>query len=351
VTEIQIGSRKIGRGHPTFIIAEISANHNKSIDIARETILAAAAAGADAIKLQTYRPDTITFPSESRPFRIADGTVWDGRTLFDLYEEGQTPWEWHEELFRFARQQGLEAFSSPFDPTAVHFLMELGVPAFKVASFEIVDIPLIRLIAKQGLPVILSTGIAQEDDIAAALLECQAVGNDQVVILKCTSAYPAPFTELNLRTIEDIPTRFGYLSGLSDHTMSTSAAVIAVAMGASIIERHIILDRRLGGLDSSFSTDALEFAELVQRVREAELAVGEVNYDLTPRSAASRRHSRSLFVIADVKAGDAVSLENVRSIRPADGMPPKMLSAVLGRRFVRDTPAGTPLSEALLEGS
>jgi pseudaminic acid synthase len=348
VRSISIGSRTIGPGHPVFVIAEISANHNQSLQLARETIAAAAEAGADAIKLQTYRPDTITFKSTATPFQIADGTLWDGRTLYDIYEEGQTPWEWHAELFEYAASLGMEAFSSPFDPTAVTFLSELGVPAFKVASFEIVDIPLVRLMAQQGVPVILSTGIAREPDIALALAACREEGNEDLAVLKCTSSYPAPFEELNLRTVADIPARFGCLAGISDHTMTVTASLVAVAMGACIIEKHLIVDRGLGGLDAAFSTDAAEFADLVSRVREAEVALGEATYELTPRAAASRRHSRSLFVVADVHAGDTVTSDNVRSIRPADGMAPVRLPEILGRTFAVDVDAGTPLADDLL---
>lgn len=345
---ISIGGRPVGPGHPAYVIAEISANHNQSLSLARETIAAAAEAGADAIKLQTYRPDTITFRSDATPFQIADGTLWDGRTLWDIYEEGQTPWEWHAELFALARSLGMEAFSSPFDPTAVAFLADLGVPAFKVASFEIVDIPLVRLIAAQGVPVILSTGIAREADVALALATCREVGNEDLVVLKCTSSYPAPVEELNLRTVADIPARFDCLAGISDHTMSTTASIVAVSLGACVVERHIILDRALGGLDSGFSTDATEFADLVARIREAEAAIGEATYELTPRAAASRRHARSLFVVADVRAGDVVTAGNVRSIRPADGLPPVLLPDLLGCRFTTDVPAGTPLADDMV---
>lgn len=345
---ISIGDRPIGPGHPVYVIAEVSANHNGSLGLARETVAAAAAAGADAIKLQTYRPDTITFRSTATPFQITDGTLWDGRTLWDIYEEGQTPWEWHAELFDYAKSLGMQAFSSPFDTTAVAFLADLGVPAFKVASFEIVDLPLVRLMAEQGVPVIISTGIAREPEIAAAVATCRDAGNDDLVVLKCTSSYPAPFEELNLRTITDIPDRFGVLAGLSDHTMTVSAAVAAVALGACVVERHLILDRALGGLDSQFSTDAAEFADLVARLREVQAGLGEVTYELTPRAAASRRHSRSLFVVADVRAGDLVTDENVRSIRPADGLAPARLPEILGRAFAVDVEAGTPLADALL---
>jgi len=348
MSSLAIGARTLGPDHPPFVIAEISANHNQSLSLARETIAAAAEAGADAIKLQTYRPDTITFNSTAEPFQIVDGTVWDGRTLYDLYEEGQTPWEWHAELFEYAGQLGMEAFSSPFDPTAVDFLAELNVPAFKVASFEIVDLPLIRKIAALGLPVIFSTGIAREADIEAAVSACRGEGNNDIVVLKCTSSYPAPFEELNLLTIPDIGRRFNCLTGISDHTMTTTASIMAVALGANVIERHLIVDRALGGLDSSFSTDASEFTLLVRQIREAYLARGDVTYELTPRAAASRRHSRSLFVVQDVQAGDLVTHENVRSIRPASGMPPSRLDDVISKPFRHSVSAGTPLTDELL---
>lgn len=346
---VDIGGRLVGPGSPAFVIAEISANHNQSLQLARETIAAAAEAGADAVKLQTYTPDTLTFDSDTEPFQVTQGTLWDGRTLYSLYSEGQTPWEWHSELFEYAKSLGLVAFSSPFDPTAVEFLAGLDVPAYKVASFEIVDIPLIEAIARQGRPVILSTGIAREEDIRLALDACRRMGNDALILLKCTSAYPAPAEELNLRTIADYASRFECLAGFSDHTMTPTAAIAAVALGACVIERHIIVDRALGGLDSQFSTDASEFSSLVQAIREVEAGLGSITYDLTPRASASRRHARSLFVVADVIQGDVVSAANVRSIRPSDGLPPVRLPDVLGRRFASDVVAGTPLSESLLD--
>jgi pseudaminic acid synthase len=345
---ITIGNRNLGPGHPTFIIAEVSANHNQNLALARETVHAAAAAGVDAVKLQTYTPDTITFNSDAEPFQVTHGSVWDGRTLYSLYEEGFTPWEWHAELFELARSLGLEAFSSPFDPTAVQFLDELNVPAFKIASFEIVDIPLVQDAASRGKPIILSTGIAREVDVQLAVDACRAVGNDNIIVLKCTSSYPAPASELNLRTIPDIAQRFNCLSGISDHTMTNTASVAAVALGAAVIERHIIVDRKLGGLDSTFSTDANEFAELVRAVRETEAALGSVTYDLTASAEASRVHSRSLFVVDDVRAGDVLTGVNVRSIRPAHGLAPVLLPEVLGRVFARDVVAGTPLTTDML---
>lgn len=345
---ISIAGRLVGPGHPAYVIAEISANHNQSLALARETIEAAAEAGADAIKLQTYRPDTITFNGRTEPFQVREGTLWDGRTLYDLYQQGETPWEWHAELFELAQSLGMHAFSSPFDPTAVDFLETLDVPAYKIASFEITDIPLIEKVARIGKPVILSSGIAREDDIRLALDACRRAGNDQVILLKCTSFYPAPVEELNLLTIADIPVRFGVPAGISDHTMTSTAAIAAVALGACVIEKHIIVDRALGGLDSEFSTNPQEFAAMVGAVRELEIALGEVTYELTPKVAPSRRYARSLFVVEDVTAGDVVTEVNVRSIRPADGMAPVRLPEVVGRRFATDVVAGTPLSDDLL---
>lgn len=345
---VSIDGRAIGPGHPTYVIAEISANHNQSLELARQTIIAAAESGADAIKLQTYRPDTITFDGRTEPFQVREGTMWDGRTLFDLYKQGETPWEWHAELFELANSLGMQAFSSPFDPSAVDFLESLDVPAYKIASFEITDIPLIEKVATLRKPVILSNGIAREDDIRLALDACRRAGNDQLIVLKCTSFYPAPVEELNLRTIADIPVRFGVLPGLSDHTMTSTAAVSAVSLGAYVVEKHIILDRSLGGLDAEFSTDPVEFRAMVDAIREVEIALGEVTYELTPKVAPSRRYARSLFVVRDVAAGDVVTEENVRSIRPADGMPPVRLPEVIGRTFARPVDAGTPLSDDLL---
>lgn len=349
MTSLVVGRHEIGTGCPTFVIAELSANHNQSLAMARETIAAAAEAGADAIKLQTYRPDTITFPGTSPIFTVGDGSQWDGRSLYDLYAEGMTPWEWHGELFEEAARLGLEAFSSPFDPTAVDFLEELGVPAYKIASFEITDIPLIDKVARLGKPVILSTGIADLSDIELALETCRAAGNDRLVVLKCTSAYPAPLDQLNLLTIPDIKDRFSTHVGLSDHTMSPAAAVVAVALGADVIERHITLDRGSGGIDSSFSSNPDEFREMVTLVRQAESALGSVTYEPTAAAVSSRRFARSLFVVADAATGDVVDTRNVRSIRPAGGMHPRHLSSLLGRRFSARVAAGTPLTEDLLD--
>jgi len=345
---LEIGGRPIGLDSATLVVAEISANHNQDLSLARETVAAAAAAGADAIKLQTYTPDTITFPSTSPPFRVHESSAWSGRTLYDIYREGQTPWEWHAELFSYATSLGMLAFSSPFDPTAVDFLTALDVPAYKIASFEIADIPLIEKCAEVGRPMIISTGIALMTDIETAIEACRRMGNDQIVILKCTSAYPAPIDELNLLTISDMRERFGVEVGISDHTMTTTVCVAAVALGARVVERHIILDRNIETLDSTFSTDAREFKALVEAIRETESALGVVSYDLTPEATLNRRFGRSLFVVADVVAGQEVSHDNVRSIRPADGLPPEQLPAMIGRRFRMAVDAGTPLSLDLL---
>lgn len=349
VKPIRIGPRSVGDGEPVFIVAELSANHNHDIDIARKTIDAAAEAGADGIKLQTYTPDTITYPSTAGPFQITGGTAWDGRTLYDLYSEAYTPWEWHEVLFDHARDVGLIFFSSPFDPTAVDFLEALDVPAFKIASFEITDIPLIRNVARRRRPVIISTGIATRWEIDAAVTACREAGNDQIVLLKCTSAYPAPPEELNLRTMVDMKSRFGAQVGLSDHTVTHTAAIASVALGARMVEKHVIFDRALGGPDARFSIEPDELRTLVNRIREAEAGLGKVTYELTSSARISRKHARSLFVVADVDAGDTVTYENVRSIRPADGLPPSVFDKVLGCRFVTPVEAGSPLAWEMLE--
>ena len=344
MTEISIADRLIGSGHPVFVIAELSANHNHDLDLARRTIDAAAKAGANAIKLQTYTPDTLTFPSDAEPFQVRGGTAWDGQTLYDLYSAAYTPWEWHEDLFAHAAEVGLVCFSTPFDPTAVELLQRLDAPAYKIASMEVADTPLIEGVARCGKPVIISTGIATEDEIHAAVAACHAAGNRNIVLLKCTSAYPTPLAELNLRTIPDMRSRFGTLVGLSDHTTDHTAAIVSTALGACMIEKHLILDRSLGGPDSSFSMEPAEFAAMVDLVRDAETALGDVSYELAPSARVSRSHARSLFVVADVEPGDLVSESTVRSIRPADGLPPAAFTEIAGRAFARAVSAGTPLS-------
>jgi pseudaminic acid synthase len=345
---IKIGNTTVGIGLPTYIIAEVSANHQQDIERAKSTVRAAASAGVNAVKFQTYHPDLITFDSKSSVFHIDHGTTWDGRTLHSVYSEGYMPWEWHEPLFDLAHSLGVDAFSSPFDPTAVDLLASLKVPAYKIASFEIVDIPLIERVAQEGKPVIISTGIAEEIDIQKAVEACLRVGNNQIIVLKCTSSYPAPAEELNLRTIPDMAQKFDCLVGFSDHTMTPTAALGAVALGACVLERHITLDRNNDGLDSSFSTTPREFASLVSAIRELELGLGQITYELSETGQQSRRFSRSLFVVQDVLAGDTVSHENVRSIRPSNGLHPELLPTVLGKTFRTDISAGTPLAYEMM---
>lgn len=326
-----------------FIIAELSANHNGSLQTALDTITAMSQSGADAIKLQTYTPDTITLDCDSELFTISQGTLWDKRKFYDLYAEAMTPWEWHAELFNHARSLGMEAFSSPFDPTAVDFLEQLNVPSYKIASFEITDIPLIEYTAAKGKPIIISTGIATLEDIQEALDACLRMGNNQITLLKCTSAYPAALEEMNLLTIPDMIKRFEVTIGLSDHTMSLSAPIAAVALGARVIEKHFILDRGMGGADSGFSLEPHEFRAMVDAVRDTEKLLGKVSYDLSPKSLKSREFSRSLFISKDVKEGEQITLENVRSVRPGFGMAPKHLKDILGKSFRSNLAKGTPL--------
>lgn len=326
-----------------FVIAELSANHNGSLETALKTIDAMKAAGADAVKLQTYTPGTITLDCDNEMFTISQGTLWDKRKFSDLYAEAMTPWEWHPILFNHAKSLGMEAFSSPFDPTAVDFLENLNVPAYKIASFEITDIPLIEYTASKGKPIIISTGIATLQDIEEALAACRRVGNEKITLLKCTSAYPAPPEEMNLLTIPDMHSRFGVNVGLSDHTMSLSAPVAAVALGARVIEKHFILDRGMGGADSAFSLEPSEFKAMVDAVRDTEKLLGQITYDLSPKSLKSREFSRSLFIAEDVKAGEIITDHNVRSVRPGFGMAPKHLGEILGKRFAKNGAKGTPL--------
>jgi pseudaminic acid synthase len=332
-----------------FIIAELSANHNGSLDTALKTIDAMRASGADAIKLQTYTPDTITLDCDSEMFTISQGTLWDKRKFHDLYGSAMTPWEWHPILFDHAKSLGMEAFSSPFDSSAVDFLSELEVPAYKIASFEITDIPLIEYTAAQGKPIIISTGIATLNDIEEALEACKRMGNDQITLLKCTSAYPAALEEMNLLTISDMKTRFGVNVGLSDHTMSLAAPVAAVALGARVIEKHFILDRGMGGADSAFSLEPHEFKAMADAVRDSEKLLGKVTYELSPKSLKSREFSRSLFISEDVKAGETISASNVRSVRPGFGLPPKYLKEIIGKKFKEDIGKGTPMQWELIE--
>ena len=331
-----------------FIIAELSANHGGDIRIAIETIKAAKRAGADAIKLQTYTADTITLDSKKEYFKINQGTHWDGQYLYDLYKQASLPWNWHSELFQVAKEEGLICFSSPFDFTAVDFLEELDNPIYKIASFEITDIPLISYVASKGKPVIISTGIATIEDIELAIETCKIEGNHDITILKCTSEYPANPEDANLKTIHDIATRFKVKSGLSDHTLGIEAPMIAVAMGAKVIEKHFILNKKIGGPDAHFSLDEMEFKQMVEAVRLTEVLIGTVDYKMTEKKKASREFSRSLFVTESVKKGTLISSENVRSIRPGFGLHPKYYKDILGKFFSKDVEKGTPLSFNLI---
>lgn len=339
-----IGNYIIDKDSPVFIIAELSANHNGSLETAKETVRAAKRAGANCIKLQTFTADTITLDSKKEDFKISQGTLWDGQYLHDLYKTTHLPWEWHAPIMQVAKEEGIICFSSPFDPTSVEFLETLEVPAYKIASFEITDIPLIELIASKGKPVIISTGIARQEDIELALDACKRMGNSNVALLKCTSSYPAPIEEANMSMVQDLATRFGVISGLSDHTMGHTVAVVATALGAKIIEKHFILDRSIGGADASFSMNEAEFTMMVKAVREAALAVGKVDYSLTEKQKQGREFCRSLYVVKDIKAGDVLTKENIRSVRPGFGLHPKWYHKVLGQKAVTDLEKGTALN-------
>ncbi|WP_455607976.1 pseudaminic acid synthase [Bacteroides rodentium] len=323
-----------------MIVAELSANHNGSKQIAIDTIRAAKRAGANAIKLQTYTADTITLDCSADDFKIKQGTIWDGKYLHDLYREAYTPWEWHEELFHIAKEEGLVCFSSPFDKTAVDFLESLGNPIYKIASFEITDIPLIEYAAKKMKPIVISTGIATQEDIRLAVESCRAAGNQDITLLKCTSSYPAPIEEANLCMIKDLAERFEVKSGLSDHTIGSISAIVAVSQGATMIEKHFIMDRSIGGPDASFSMNEQEFAQMVKDVRMAEAAIGSVSYELTDKMKSGREFSRSLYVAEDMKSGDVITEQNVRSVRPGFGLHPKYLKEVLGKKVNRNLEKG-----------
>ncbi|MCI9142463.1 MAG: pseudaminic acid synthase [Lachnospiraceae bacterium] len=347
--EIKIGKHVISEKTPCFIVAEMSANHNMDYDRAVAIIRAAKEAGADAVKIQTYTADTITLNCDDDCFQITQGTLWDGTTLHKLYESAYTPWEWQGKLRDVALEMGLEFFSSPFDESSVDFLEELGVPAYKVASFEITDIPLIRKIAKKGKPVILATGVARLSDIDLAVRTCREAGNEDVILLKCTSAYPTPYEDVNLRTIPSMGDTFDCLTGLSDHTMGSVVAGAAVALGARMVEKHLTLSRADGGADSAFSMEPAEFKEMVDNIRKIEAALGKITYDLTPGQEREREHSRSLFVARDMKAGEVFTPENLRSVRPANGLHTMYYEEILGKKIARDARLGTPMSWELVD--
>ena len=323
----------------TFIVAELSANHGHKLEVALESVRAAKEAGADAVKIQTYTADTITLNCDADDFKVK-GTLWDGRTLYDLYQEAYTPWEWHQAIFDEAKKCGLACFSTPFDKTAVDFLDDLGNPICKIASFEITDIPLIEYAAKKGRPMVISTGIAMPEDIELAVETCKDAGNNDITLLKCTSSYPAPIEAANLMTMVDMKQRYGVKVGLSDHTMGHDVAVAAVALGATLVEKHFILDRSIGGPDAAFSMEIGEFAAMVKAIRNVEKAVGEVVYPTNPSKIKGREFCRSLYVAEDVKAGDVVTDINVRSVRPGFGLHPKFISEIHGKTFQKNCKKG-----------
>lgn len=340
---IKIGSRYVGEEERTFIVAEVSANHLQDYSRAEAIIKAAKEAGADAVKLQTYTPDTITLDCDNDYFQITQGTIWDGTTLHKLYEEAYTPWEWQPKLMELANGLGMECFSSPFDATAVDFMQEMDMPAYKVASFEINDIPLIRKIARTGKPVIFATGIAYLEDIERALKVCKEEGNEQVILLKCTSTYPSPYEDMNLKVIPNMAEVFGCLTGLSDHSMGCAVAVASVALGAKMVEKHLTLSREDGGPDGAFSMEPAEFRRMTEQIRIVEKALGRVTYELTEKQKRSREDGRSLFVVKDIREGELFTEENVRSIRPAFGMHTMYYEEILGKRAREDIGRGTPL--------
>lgn len=347
---IRIGSRWIGGDHPVYVVAELSANHNQSFEKAVALVEAAKAAGADAVKLQTYTAQTLTLDSR-RPEFLIDGTLWSGRRLHDLYSEAYTPWEWHPRLQEVAYRFGLDFFSSVFDPTSVDFLEGLSVPAYKIASFELVDLPLLAKAARTGKPLILSTGMATFAEIEEAIQTVRNAGATQIALLKCVSAYPAPEAEMNLRTIPHLATTFGMPVGLSDHTLGSTAAVAAVALGARLLEKHLTLSRSEPGPDSAFSLEPQEFRETVAAVRAVQRALGDIAFGGTPSEEKSKAFRRSLFVVEDVAAGEVFTERNVRSIRPAQGLHTRHLSEILGRRARQRIERGTPLSWDLVEGA
>ena len=340
---IAINGRIVGNGEPVYVIAEISANHNKSFDEAVRIVCAAKNAGADAIKLQTYTPDTLTINCSNEYFRVAEGTIWEGRNLYDLYKDAYTPWEWQPKLKTIANDLGMDLFSSPFDESSVDFLQKINVPAFKVASFELVDTPLIKYLAKKGKPIIISTGMGTLSEIDEAVSAVREVGCKEFALVKCTSAYPALPEEMNLRTIPHLAEAFDCPVGLSDHTLGIAVPIAAVAMGACIVEKHLTLSRSVSGPDSAFSLEPVEFKAMVEAIRIAEKALGSVQYRLTEGEVASRIFRRSLFVVSDIKRGEIFTKNNIRSIRPSYGLAPKFIGEVLGRPATTDLVAGTPL--------
>ncbi len=340
--KIILNGRSIGPQYAPYIIAEMSANHNGNIDNAYEIIKSAYAAGVDAIKMQTYTPDTITLNCDSEDFKIRGG-LWDGRTLYDLYQEAYTPWEWHKPLFEHARKLGITIFSSPFDNTAIDLLEDLNAPAYKIASFEAVDLPLIKYAASTGKPMIISTGMADAEEISEAIEAAREGGCKELAILHCVSGYPAPSEDYNLRTIPDMIERFGLVTGLSDHTLDNTTAIASVALGASIIEKHFTLDRSGGGPDDSFSLEPTEMAALCHGAKTAWAALGKVDYGRKSSEQGNAKFRRSLYFVKDLQANEVITPDAVRSVRPGFGLPPKYFDTVIGKRTVRAIASGTPV--------
>ena len=343
MSQIEIAGRPIGPDHSPYVIAELSANHNGKFETALRIIEEAKKAGADAVKLQTYKPDTITLNCDSEDFKIRGG-LWDGRTLYELYEEAHMPWDWHKPLFDRAHQIGITIFSSPFDNTAIDLLEDLNAPAYKIASFEAVDLPLIKYAASTGKPMVISTGMADAEEIREAIDAAREGGCKQLALLHCVSGYPAPAEDYNLRTIPDIIDRFGLVTGLSDHTLDNTTAITSVAMGASIIEKHFTLDRSGGGPDDSFSLEPAELAALCHGAKTAWSALGRVDYGRKSSEQGNLKFRRSLYLVTDLKAGESITSENVRSVRPGFGLPPRFISNIIGRKVIRDCSLGEPIT-------
>lgn len=346
---LKINGRYVGKDAPAYIIAEMSGNHNGDIRRALQIMEAAAKAGVDAVKLQTYTADTITLDCDNEFFQTQTGSLWEGRTLHDLYGEAYTPWEWHKPLMEKAAKLGLTCFSTPFDFSAVDFLEEMDVPAYKIASYEIQDIPLIKKVARTGKPIIMSTGIATLADIYIAVEACREEGNEQIALLKCTSAYPAPYEEMNLNVISHMKKTFGCICGLSDHTLGTEVAVASIALGAEMIEKHITLSRTDGGVDAAFSMEPEEFTDMVRQIRNVEKAKGCVTYELTEKQIEGRQFGRSLFIAEDICEGDEFTANNIRSVRPAAGLATRHYESILGRKAACDVRKGTPLSWEMIK--
>lgn len=342
--QIKIDKSLIGDNCPVFIVAELSANHLQDFNLAVKTIEAMKKSGADAVKLQTYTADTLTIDSNNKYFQIKGGTLWDNQTLHQVYQEAYTPWDWQPKLKKIAEKLGLACFSSPFDKTAVDFLEKMKVQAYKVASPEILDTPLIKYMASKGKPMLISTGIATLSDIEEAVNACRAVGNNQIILLKCTSAYPTPLEEVNLNTIPNLSQTFHTIVGLSDHSLGISVPIASIALGAKVIEKHFILDKTLKGPDSAFSLDPGEFSAMIKSIREVEKALGKICYELTPKMKIGRKFARSLFVVEDIEEGDIFTEINIRSIRPGNGLPPKYIEQIIGKKAARNLKKGIPLS-------